>query len=132
MSAPHPTPQRLITVTVHGDTFGPRITYSYWSPLTGETVLHAPRCNLQCDRPEHFLFVLDYDSTLRGWTITGTEPRKGSPALETVLGPNNLSVSNYNPHENESETYYFAILYRNTRTEAEMAVDPQENNIPPV
>jgi len=123
-------PQRTITVSINGGANAPRFTYSYWSPITGEEYRHAPKCHLLCNRPTNFLFILDYESTLDGWTITGTEPRRGSPALETTLGPNNQSVSNFNPHLNDSEIYYFAINYENTKTGAKVPVDPQEGNIP--
>jgi hypothetical protein len=125
-----PIAQRTITVTIHGNNNDHYMTYSYWSPVKGIQYHQAPTCDLLCNRPTYFLFILDYESTINGWTITGTEPRHGSPALPTKLGPDNLSVSNYNDYQDKSKTYYFAINYQNTATGTKISVDPQEGNIP--
>lgn len=130
MSIDSPIPQRTISISINGDENPPRVTYSYWSPVTGEEFRDAPVCNLLCNRPTHFFFILDYESTLNGWAIAGTRPRHGSPPLLTTPGPHYQSVSNYNPHENDDQTIHFCIDYVNTTTGKAMSIDPQEGNIP--
>lgn len=129
MSTDSPIPQRTISLSVHGDHAGAQVTYSYWSPIKGQDFHDAPQCDLLYSRPTRFLFVLDYWSTLNGWTITRTVPRHGSPELPTQIGPDHLSVSNCNSHMG-GETIHFAIEYKNTRTGHSMSIDPQEGNIP--
>lgn len=120
--------QCTITLSIHSHDTGARVRYSFWSPATGQTVHQAPHCNLQCTCPTNYLFVLDYESTLNGWVIIGSKPTKGSPALETVIGPNGQSISNFNPHTNDVKTYHFGFTYKNTKTGQEMFVDPQETH----
>jgi len=122
-------PQRTITITVHGDNNDHYMTYSYWSPVTHEQYNNVPKCDLLCNRPTYFLFILDYKSTLNGWTITGITPGENFPPLETTPGPYHLSVANYDPHS-DHEVHHFAINYLNTITGISDAVDPQEGNIP--
>lgn len=129
MSIASAVAQRTITLSIHRNDIDARVRYSFWSPMTGETVYQAPQCKLQCDRPTNYLFVLDYESTLHGWTIINSKPTKGSPALETVIGANGQSISNFNPHSNDSESYHFGFTYKNTKTGAEIFVDPQEDNV---
>jgi len=123
-----PVAQRTITVSVHGNNDKHRITYSYWS-LKGIQYHQAPVCDLLCDSPTCFLFNLDHDSTINGWTITGITPGENFSPLEATPGPYYLSVATYDPHTDD-QVHHFTINYLNTLTGISHSVDPQEGNIP--
>lgn len=106
------------------------VTYSYWSPITGLSYVNAQQCDLKIDRPTACLFVLDFQSTLAGWTMPNTTPHGDSAALVFVPGPNNQSLQTYNPYKTTSDVYRFFINYLNTANGDHFSEDPQEGNIP--
>jgi len=122
------TPQRVITLTINGTDSNSQVYYTYASPVTGSAFINAPLCDMVCNRSVNSMFVLDYMSSLNGWTITGTSPNQ-SPALEFELGPKGQSVMTINPYD-KLDTYNFYINYKNVITEAKFASDPQERNVP--
>jgi hypothetical protein len=123
------TPQRTITISLLGTDQDTQAFYSYLSPVTGQSYIDAPLCDLLVNQPVYCLFVLDYASTMSGWTIVDTSPYGRSPALEQTPGALNLSVLTYNPHTT-TDTYRFYINYLNTITGTTVSIDPQEGNIP--
>jgi hypothetical protein len=126
---PLTTPQRTISVTIIGTDKEAQVVYSYLSPVSGLSYINSPLCDLVVNQPVYCLFVLDYASTMNGWTICDTSPYGDSPPLAQTAGALNLSILTYNPHTTE-DTYRFYINYRNTITGAKIAIDPQEGNIP--
>lgn len=126
----HPA-QRSITISIAGTDKHSTVSYTYWSPVTGHSFVNAPECNLKIIGPTYCLFLLDYQSTLAGWTIEGTKPYGDSPKLKAELGPADLSISTYNPYDPDDADYRFYIKYKNTVTGAVFCEDPQEGNIPP-
>lgn len=105
------------------------VTYSYWSPVSGMSYTNAQQCDLKIDRPTYCLFVLDFQSSLAGWTITKTEPYGDSAKLAFVKGPNELSIQTYNPYKNVGDTYRYYIFYKNILTGEVFSEDPQEGNV---
>ncbi|MGJ9416289.1 hypothetical protein ACHAC9_00780 [Massilia sp. CMS3.1] len=123
------TPQRIITISIIGTGKDAQAFYSYLSPVTGQSYINAPLCDLLVNQPVYCLFVLDYASTMSGWTIVNTSPYGRSPELSQTPGALNLSVLTYNPHTTEDK-YQFYINYLNTITNVTIGIDPQEGNIP--
>jgi len=124
-----PVPQRSITLTIVGNDENADVYYTYLSPVTGLSYTNCPVCDMVADQPVNSLFVLDYVSTLNGWTITGLTPHEGSPSLQSVPGALNASILTINPYTS-LETYRYYIHYLNTANGAEMERDPQQGNIP--
>lgn len=126
------TPQRSVTIAICGrGADDAQVRYSYWSPDDGVTRTATPRCDLDQARATNTLFLLDYQSSLNGWTITGVEPNPaGAPALETIPGPAAQSVMTLFPKLPVTEVFKFYIVYTNTLTGAVVRFDPQENNTP--
>jgi len=127
------TPQRTVTISLNGrmaeDT---QVSYSYWSPRDGVSRSGMPTCDLYMACKTNTLFVLDYASTMNGWTITGIEPNPaGAPVLESIAGPANLSIMTLFPDDAPGESYKFYIVYYNTVTQLQVRFDPQEQNRPP-
>lgn len=122
------TPQRLITLSINGNDKYAQVYYTYNCPVTGLAYINSPVCDLLCNQAVNCLFILDYASTLNGWTIINTTPN-GSPELKQVPGALNLSILTINPY-NAPDTYKFYINYKNMQTEAVINIDPQEGNIP--
>ncbi|MGK5066458.1 hypothetical protein D3C81_138250 [compost metagenome] len=125
------TPQRTITISILGTDHNAQALYSFWSPLSGLSYQNSPSCDINCNQPTDCLFILDFEATRHGWTIVNTTPKGSSPVLEQVPGARHLSVMTINPYTS-LDTYNFYINYRNTITGAELAIDPQEGNIPPL
>jgi hypothetical protein len=125
----HSTAQRTITLSINGSDKDAQVFYTYTSPVTGLSYVDAPVCDLLCNQPINCLFLLDYLSTLNGWTIIDTTPN-GTPALEQVAGARRLSIMTINPYDTPG-TYKFFINYKNELTGAVIHRDPQEGNIPP-
>jgi hypothetical protein len=123
-------PQRTVNICLSGrnddDT---SIAYSFWSPNDGLTRLRAPVCDMIEKVATNTLFILDYASTLNGWTIVGIEPRPPSPAIQYVMGPENTSVLTIDPCV-KAGIFAFYISYLNTITNAQLKFDPQEGNEP--
>ena len=126
------TPQRSVTIAICGRSADDaQVRYSYWSPDDGLTRAATPRCHLDQACATNTLFLLDYQSSLNGWTITGVEPNPaGAPALETIPGPAGQSVMTLFPNLLVTETFKFYIVYTNTLTGAVVRFDPQEDNTP--
>lgn len=122
-------PQRVITVTIIGNDKDAQVQYSYLSPINGQLFTNAPTCDLKVDRAVYSLFVLDYASTLNGWSISETSPYEASPALSQVAGAFHLSLLTFNPYTTE-HTYRFYIHYRN-KNGIYIKRDPQEGNVQP-
>lgn len=128
---PQAIPQRVITLTIVGNDSDAQVLYTYLSPVTGQSFINAPVCNMVCDRAVYSLFVLDYTSTLNGWTICETSSHDSSPSLLQVPGALNLSIMTFNSFTTE-HIYRFYIHYRNSLNGKTMKRDPQETNIPPI
>lgn len=126
---PQAIPQRTITISLTGTGEDAQAFYTYLSPITGLSYLGAPVCDLKCSQPTFCLYVLDFASTLSGWTIIDTTPVAGSGTLSQTPGANHLSVATFNPYTTDS-TYNFYINYRNTITGKTVHIDPQEGNVP--
>jgi len=126
------TPQRSVTIAICGRSADDaQVRYSYWSPVDGVTRTATPKCHLDQTRATNTLFLLDYQSSLNGWTISGVEPNPaGAPALETIPGPAGQSVMTLFPNLPVTETFKFYIVYTNTLTGAVVRFDPQEDNTP--
>jgi hypothetical protein len=126
------TPQRNVTIAVSGRSADDaQVRYSYWSPNDGITRAASPTCDLDQVRATNTLFLLDYQSSLNGWTITGVEPNPaGAPTLQTIQGPAGQSVMTVFPQLPVTEVFNFYIVYKNTLTGAVVRFDPQENNTP--
>jgi hypothetical protein len=124
------TPQRTVTITIYGKSADDaQIAYSYWSPNDGVAHTASPKCDLYQVRATNTLFLLDYQSSLNGWTITGVEPNPaGAPALETIPGPAKQSVMTLFPDLSVPQIFNFYLTYTNTLTGAIVRFDPQENN----
>jgi hypothetical protein len=124
------TPQRTVTITIYGrGADDAQIAYSYWSPKDGVTHTTSPACDLVQTCATNTLFLLDYQSSLNGWTITGVEPNPvGAPALETIPGPAKQSVMTLFPDLPVPQIFNFYITYTNTLTGAIVRFDPQEKN----
>jgi hypothetical protein len=124
------TPQRTVTVTIYGKSADDaQITYSYWSPSTGVAHTASPTCDLTQTCATNTLFLLDYQSSQNGWTITGVEPNPaGAPALETIPGPAKQSVMTLFPDLSVPQIFNFYISFTNTLTGAVVRFDPQEKN----
>lgn len=123
-------PQRVITITIVGNGKDAQVLYTYLSPVTGQTYTNSPTCDMVCDRAVYSLFVLDYSSTLNGWTIAETSPYEASPVLSQVPGAFHLSLLTFNPYTTE-HVYRFYIHYRNSLNGVHIKRDPQEGNIQP-
>jgi hypothetical protein len=126
---PLTTPQRTLSITVIGTDKEAQVVYSYLSPVTGLSYINSPTCDLLVNQPVYCLFVLDYASTMNGWTIFDITPYGRSPELSQTPGALHLSILTYNPHTTEDK-YQFYINYHNTVTGAKISIDPQEGNIP--
>jgi hypothetical protein len=124
------TPQRTVTISLSGTTEeSTNVLYSYWSPNDGLTRVKIPKCELVQKGATNTLFVLDYESTLSGWTITGTQPNPaGAPALEAIRGPAGTSIMTMFPELSVPQIFNFFIVFKNTVTGASIMNDPQEGN----
>lgn len=127
---PQAIPQRIITITINGNDNDAQVLYTYQSPVTGQSYVNSPNCDMEVNRAIYSLFVLDYATTLNGWAIKQTSPYQGSAVLSQVPGAFNLSLLTFNPYTTE-HLYRFYIHYRNSITGAEIARDPQEGNLQP-
>jgi hypothetical protein len=125
-------PQRIVNVSILGKKAdGAQALYSYWSPNEGYTRTAMPNCELYQKRATNTLFVLDYASTLNGWTIVGTESNPpDAPSLETISGPANMSIMTMFPALSKPSDFKFYIVYFNTLTGENIRFDPQEKNVP--
>lgn len=122
-------PQRTITVSIVGTDEHAKVFYSYWSPIFGTSFVNSPSCDMKIDRPTYSLFVLDYQSSLAGWSFVKTGPDGASEQLKFQLGPENLSLSTYNPYTTDHDIYPYFLYFKNVNG-AQMKDDPQEGNIP--
>ncbi|WP_296943300.1 hypothetical protein [uncultured Massilia sp.] len=108
-----------------------QVAYSYWSPNDGLTRSASATCDLYQKEDTNTLFLLDYAATRNGWTIVGTEPNPaGAPALDTIAGPDDLSIMTLFRTPVTPERFNFYIVYKNMITGATVRFDPQEGNIP--
>lgn len=127
-------PQRVVHVSLRE--IGNKIAafYTYVSPLFRTSHIDAPFCNIKCDRPTFTLYVLDFASTINGWTIDGIEQAHDTDKLTATLGPERLSIQVYNPHDDDTSVENFSIVYSNQNHHhgEPVPIDPQEGNIPPV
>lgn len=123
-------PQRTVTISFIGTEADLQLGYSYWSPISGQSFLNAPVCDLSINRPTYCLFMLDYESALKGWTIIGIESHGVSATIASTLGAYGLSIATFDPYQTSSDRYQFSIHYKNTVTGVEKKFDPQEGNIP--
>lgn len=124
-------PQRTVTITIRGTgQADARVNYSYWSPNDSMVRVAASRCDLIEKHATNTLFVLDYASTLDGWTMVRTSPNpEGAPALPFELGPEGTSLlTKYACRKQHN--YAFYIHYKNTVTGGTAVFDPQEGNEP--
>ena len=126
---PQPIPQRVITVTLVGNDEKALDCYTYWSPMTGQIYTNSPTCEMVDDQPIYSLFLLDYFSTLNGWTVTGLEPVEKFACPDFKLGPNDLSIATADPYIT-IQTYRYSIGYANSVTGVKILRDPQQGNIP--
>jgi hypothetical protein len=128
------TPQRLIHVALRE--IGEKIAafYTYTSPLFGTSYIDAPVCDIKSDRPTYTLYVLDFASTLNGWTIEGMELSDVATGLTWQSGPDNMSIQVFNPYTDSSSVHNFTIIYtnKNYHNGRPVPIDPQEGNIPRV
>jgi hypothetical protein len=126
------TPQRTVNISLMGRAQDDaRVTYSYWSPNDGLTRTAAPDCSLYQPGATNTLFVLDYPSTLDGWTIAGIEPNPpGSPMPEPIPGAQYMSIMTMFPESTKPEEFSFYIVYTNKITGEKVRFDPQERNVP--
>lgn len=124
-----PAPQRIVTISIDGTGENADVYYTYSSPVSGLSYLDCPVCDMTADQAINTLFVLDYFSAKKGWTITGTSPKEGSLSLQAVPGALNLSILTINPYTSVDITYKFYIHYLNTTNGAEMERDPQVGNV---
>jgi len=131
MSTNNPVPQRLIIISIEGVQSNVRVFYSYVSPIYGTTFIHSPTCDILINQPTNTLYLLDFATTANGWTITSITPRAPSEPLETMEGPLGLSIMTINRYDPPAATYNFYINYRNSITNQEISIDPQQGNIPP-
>jgi hypothetical protein len=127
-------PQRVIHVSLRAIGDNIAAFYTYVSPLFGTSYIDAPRCDIKCDRPTYTLYVLDFASTLNGWTIHGADFVKNHDHLKASQGPENLSIQIFNPHRDNTSVDNFFIVYTNpNHCHGKLVpIDPQEGNIPPV
>lgn len=125
-------PQRTITISlvdIPGET-KPHAFYSYWDPASGQIVVDAPKCDLKITRPTYCLFVLDYLSTLNGWTISEiTEKNPKDKVITNFPGALNLSILTFDDGALGTD-YRFFIHYANAPAKKTASIDPQEGNIP--
>lgn len=126
------TPQRTVTISLssrHAEEA--QVSYSYWSPNDGFNRTASPTCDLYSRQASNTLFVLDYQATQNGWTMTGTAPNPAhAPSLACVVGPENTSLMTRFPDLNHEQEFKFYIIYRNVLNDQTLWVDPQEGNIP--
>ncbi|MEM8513764.1 hypothetical protein RCH14_003100 [Massilia sp. MP_M2] len=126
--------QRVIHVSLRevGDNIA--AFYTYVSPLFGTSYIDAPVCEIKCDRPTFTLYVLDFVSTLNGWTIQGADFLENPDDLTATAGPEHLSLQVFNPHNDDTSVGNFFIVYTNPnyRHGKLVPIDPQEGNIPPM
>jgi len=125
------TAQRTVSIGIQG-TSGPNVqaSYSFWSPNDGLVRVAANQCHLTNHRATNTLFVLDYQSTLNGWTMVEISPNPpGAPALEFLVGPQGTSLMTMDIFEHMRKYAYF-IHYKNTVTGGVAVIDPQEGNEP--
>lgn len=123
-------PQRIITISISGIEKNARVFYSYTSPIYGIAFVNVPTCDISIDQPTYTMFVLDFASSMNGWTFKGILPRHDANPLSTIIGENKLSLTTFNPYDPEYPDHAYYIEYYNTITEKEMKHDPQENNVP--
>lgn len=127
-------PQRVIQVSLRQ--IGKKIAafYTYVSPLSGISYIDAPVCDIKCDRETLTLYVLDFASTINGWTIHGADFGNNQDKLTFTLGPESLSIQVRNPYKDDWSVTNFSILYTNRAYHEGrlVPIDPQEGNIPPV
>lgn len=126
-------PQRTVTISLSASQpSDAQVAYTYWAPSDGITSTNAPVCDLYNERGTNTLFLLDYVSTLNGWTIAGIAPNPaGAPCLESILGPASTSLMTLFPDSAQPHVFRFYIAYRNTLTGQTLMLDPQESNTPP-
>jgi hypothetical protein len=124
--------QRSVSISLTGRTDkDAQVAYSYWSPNDGFTRTASQSCDLYHKVDTNTLFLLDYASTLNGWTITGIEPNPpGAPVPESILGPEHMSLMTLFRDGGKPVEYKFYIHYKNKITGAKVRFDPQEGNIP--
>lgn len=131
MKENYPYPQRFISISIYGVHKNGRVFYSYTSPVSGIVVNNSPKCEISVDQPTYSLFLLDFSASMNGWTISGITPRAPSEPLETMEGPQGLSIMTINRYSSPTAIYAFYIHYRNTITGEEFKADPQEGNVSP-
>ncbi|WP_332878389.1 hypothetical protein [Massilia sp. S19_KUP03_FR1] len=124
-----PVPLRTITVSLNGNGTDAVDYYTFWSPYSGTSFTNSPACDITADAPVNTLFVLDYFTSLNGWTVTGISPMPEWPCLESVLGPLGSSIMTIDPHTT-MQTYRYYINYTNSITGAQISCDPQQVNVP--
>lgn len=129
----HARPQRTVTISLSGrQKSDARVVYTYWCPSDGLTRTDTPVCTLYNEKGTNTLFLLDYASTLNGWTIVGIEPNPAdAPVLDSIPGPANGSLLTLFPDTDRPQIFNFYIVYLNTLTEQTVRFDPQEENTPP-
>ena len=126
-------PQRTVSISLSASNQSDaQVAYTFWTPSDGVTSTNAPVCDLYNEQGTNTLFLLDYASTLHGWTITGIEPNPaGAPCLESIRGPASTSLMTLFPDGSEPRVFRFYIVYENTLTGQTLMLDPQESNTPP-
>lgn len=131
MNFANPKPQRLITISIIGVLENARVFYSYISPISGRVFFNSPTCDIEIDQPTYTLFVLDFPSTMNGWTITGSAPNEDPHPLKCEIGLEGLSLISYNPFDPLYKDHAYYIIYGNSITGKAMRHDPQEGNVNP-
>lgn len=127
----NPIPQRVITISIIGVKNNARVFYSYVSPISGKIFSNSPTCEIDIDQPTYTLYVLDFASSMNGWTITGTVPNEDPRPLPFDIGPHGLSLMTDNPFDPMYRDHAYYIIYSNSVTGAGMRHDPQEGNVTP-
>ena len=123
-----PTPQINVVISFNATN---TVAYTYTQPR-GQSYTNSPSCDLAITQATNCLFVLDYASTLAGWTITGISPNPaGAEVLPSTLGPAGLSLMTNDPFNEAGHVFNYYINYTNTVTGMNTSQDPQEGNQPP-
>lgn len=88
-----------------------------------------PSLHLKVPCPTNCLFILDYETSKSGWTITGTSTVGSSPSLAAMSGPMNLSLMTIDTYSDDGGDYRYFLHFTNPLTKDHFPFDPQETNV---
>lgn len=124
------SPQIIVVVTISDFLGFPTIQYTYSDP-GGATQMLPSTCIITAPSPYDIVYVLDYASTMAGWSFRKhVEPNGASLRIPYYRAVNRLSMTT-RYKATDTETYTFYLLFKNRLTNEKWSNDPQEGNMTP-